>query len=49
MVLRPSSGGRYEVQINGDLVHSKAQTGQYPTTEAIVAEVRKRLDEGQGG
>ncbi|MDP9371369.1 MAG: Rdx family protein [Chloroflexota bacterium] len=48
VILHPSSGGRYEVRINGDLVHSKAQTGRYPTNEAIVAEIRKRLDAGEG-
>lgn len=43
LTLIPSSGGRFEVTINGDLVHSKHQTGEYPTNEAIIAEVARRM------
>lgn len=43
LTLRPSSGGRYEVTIDGELVYSKAATGKHTTNEAIVAEVRRRL------
>ena len=41
--LRPSSGGRYEVTIDGQLVYSKKASGKHTTTEAMVAEVRRRL------
>jgi selenoprotein W-related protein len=41
--LRPSSGGRYEVTINGDLVYSKHATGVHTTNENIIAQVRVRL------
>jgi selT/selW/selH-like putative selenoprotein len=43
IVLRPSSGGRFEVTINGEQVYSKAATGKHTTNEAILAEVRRRL------
>ena len=39
LTLVPSSGGRYEVTIDGELVHSKAKTGAFPETE----EIRKKL------
>ena len=41
--LRPSSGGRYEVTIDGELVYSKEATGKHTTNEAMVEEVRQRL------
>jgi selenoprotein W-related protein len=43
IVLQPSSGGRYEVTINGELVYSKQATGQHTTNEAMIEEVRRRL------
>jgi selenoprotein W-related protein len=43
LTLRPSSGGRYEVTIDGELVYSKKATGKHTTPEAMVEEVRKRL------
>jgi selenoprotein W-related protein len=43
IVLIPSKGGRYEVMIDGELVYSKAATGQHTTNEFIVEEVRARL------
>lgn len=43
VVLIPSSGGRFEVTIDGDLVYSKAATGKHTTTEYIVDQARKRL------
>jgi selT/selW/selH-like putative selenoprotein len=42
-VLLPSSRGRHEITIDGDLVHSKAATGQHPSPEAILMEVGRRL------
>ena len=41
--LLPSSGGRYEVTIDGELVYSKKATGQHPPIELIVEEINKRL------
>jgi selenoprotein W-related protein len=43
LTLKPSSGGRYEVTIDGELVYSKAATGQHTTNEFIVEEARRRL------
>jgi selenoprotein W-related protein len=43
IVLVPSRGGRYEVTIDGELVYSKAETGQHTTNEHIVTLVRQRL------
>jgi selenoprotein W-related protein len=41
--LRPSSGGRYEVTIDGELVYSKKATGHHTTNESMIEEVRRRL------
>lgn len=43
LVLIPSGGGRYEVTIDGELVYSKAATGQHTTSEYIIDQARKRL------
>ena len=43
IVLIPSKGGAYEVTIDGELVYSKAATGQHTTNEYIVEQVRARL------
>jgi selenoprotein W-related protein len=43
IVLIPSKGGRYEVTIDGELVYSKAATGQHTTNDFIVEQVRARL------
>ena len=42
IVLIPSKGGRYEVTIDGELVYSKAATGQHTTNDFIVEQVRAR-------
>ena len=44
IVLIPSKGGRYEVTVDGELVYSKAATGQHTTNEYIVEQVRVRLN-----
>jgi predicted Rdx family selenoprotein len=44
IVLVPSKAGRYEVTIDGELVYSKAATGQHTTNEFIVEQVRGRLE-----
>jgi selenoprotein W-related protein len=43
IVLIPSKGGRFEVTVDGELVFSKAATGQHTTNEFIVEQVRSRL------
>lgn len=41
--LEPSSGGCFELTVNGELIYSKLQTGEFPDEDALVAEVGKRL------
>jgi selenoprotein W-related protein len=41
--LVPSSGGVFEVSVNGQSVYSKKATGQFPDPDAVVADVRKLL------
>ena len=43
MELEPSSGGCFELSVDGELVYSKLKTGRFPDEEAIVAEIAKRL------
>jgi selenoprotein W-related protein len=43
LCLRPSSGGRFEVTIDGELIYSKKATGKHTTNEAMLEEVRQRL------
>jgi len=39
LVLVPSSGGRFEVSIDGKLIFSKLQTGRFPEYD----EIRKHI------
>jgi selenoprotein W-related protein len=41
--LIPSSGGCFEVSINGDLIYSKLKTGQFPDEQEMVNAVGARL------
>jgi selenoprotein W-related protein len=34
--LIPSSGGVFEVTINGEKIYSKKETGLFPSSEAII-------------
>jgi len=43
MELQPSSGGCFELTVNGDLIYSKLETGQFPDEDAMVAEVGRRV------
>jgi len=43
MELQPSSGGCFELTVDGELVYSKLDTGQFPDEEAMVGEIGKRL------
>lgn len=40
--LVPSSGGAFEVTVNGQIIHSKLKTGQFPDPDAIVKAVRTK-------
>ena len=39
LVMIPSSRGVFEVRVNGQEIHSKKVTGQFPEEETIVAVV----------
>jgi selenoprotein W-related protein len=41
--LVPSSGGCFEVKVNGELIYSKLATGEFPDEGAIVKAVSTRL------
>lgn len=41
--LEPSSGGCFELTIDGDLVYSKLNTGEFPDEAKLVAEIGNRL------
>lgn len=43
LVLIPSGGGLFEIRIDGELVYSKAATGQHTTNEHAIELVRARL------
>ncbi|NNF06216.1 MAG: SelT/SelW/SelH family protein [Candidatus Eisenbacteria bacterium] len=43
MVLVPSDKGRFEFSINGDLVYSKLETGEFPEPADIIDLVEKHL------
>ena len=40
--LEPSTGGCFELSVNGDLVYSKLETGEFPDEDQMLAEVKKR-------
>jgi len=41
--LIPSSGGVFEVSVNGKKIYSKKETGKFPDFDAIVKEVKALL------
>ena len=43
--LEPSTGGCFELSINGDLVYSKLETGEFPDEDQMVALVKKAVKE----
>jgi selenoprotein W-related protein len=44
LTLIPSDGGRFEVEVNGDLVYSKLRTGRHIETGEAAALIREYLD-----
>lgn len=44
LTLVPSDGGRFELSLNGELVYSKMETGEFPTFEALRDKVKERLE-----
>ena len=41
--LVPSSGGCFEVTVNGELIYSKLKTGQFPDEKAVIEQVAALL------
>lgn len=41
--LVPSSGGCFELTVNGELIYSKLKTGQFPDEKAVIDLVAARL------
>jgi selenoprotein W-related protein len=42
LTLVPSGGGAFDVTVNGEKIHSKLATGQFPEPEAILKAARAR-------
>jgi selenoprotein W-related protein len=43
VTLVPSSGGCFEITVNGELIYSKLKTGQFPDEQAVVEQVAAKL------
>ena len=43
LTLVPSGGGVFEVFLDGELVHSKARTGEFPDEPTLIAMIRRRV------
>ena len=41
--LQPAGGGCFELTVNGQLIYSKLQTGEFPDEDAMIAEISKRV------
>jgi selenoprotein W-related protein len=41
--LVPGDGGCFEVTLNGELIYSKLQTGDFPTNKQILDELKRRM------
>jgi selenoprotein W-related protein len=41
LTLVPSSGGSFEISINGQLIYSKLQTGRHPDPGEVIGSMRK--------
>ena len=44
LTLVPSTGGRFEVEVNGQLVYSKLQTGRHAEPGEVVGLVKKTFE-----
>jgi selenoprotein W-related protein len=41
--LIPSGGGAFEICVNGELIHSKLDTGEWPDFDAIAQQIRSKV------
>ncbi len=39
LIILPSSGGRFEVTVDGELIFSKLAEGRFPENEEILAKI----------
>ncbi len=44
LTLVPSTGGCFELTVNGELIHSKLKTGRFPDEEAVAEAVAAKLN-----
>ncbi len=42
LTLVPSDGGRFEIEVDGELIYSKLATGAFPSEQEIVDALRSR-------
>ncbi|MCA1553584.1 MAG: Rdx family protein [Chloroflexi bacterium] len=45
LTLIPSEGGVFEVMLDGELIHSKAETGKFPPPGSIVQQLKQRAEQ----
>ena len=38
-----SSGGAFEVRFNGELLHSKLESGEWPDFDGLARQIKKKL------
>lgn len=43
LTLIPSEGGVFEVVVDGEIVHSKSETGKFPQPGAVLAALKQRV------
>jgi selenoprotein W-related protein len=41
--LIPSGGGAFEICVNGELIHSKLETGEWPDFDAIAQQIKSKV------
>ena len=41
--LEPSTGGCFELSLDGKLIYSKLETGRFPNEDQLLASVQQRL------
>jgi selenoprotein W-related protein len=38
-----SGGGAFEIRVNGELIHSKLETGEWPDFDAIAQQIKSKV------
>jgi selenoprotein W-related protein len=39
LTLEPSHGGCFEISVNGQLIYSKLETGEFPDEQAMIKQI----------